>query len=258
MCGHVTGPSLHRNKTTVILFALLPRIIFAMSCDRASQREQRLSSNCPSQEHSAMKSVASHAVSSIVLLIASTFSQLASAHTVVYSATLSGAAEVPTNASPGTGSVLVTMDFDLLTMDVSAVFSGLLGTTTASHIHCCTLTPGTGNAGVATMTPSFLNFPLGVTSGTYHQVFDMSLASSYNSAFITANGGTVGSAFNAFALGLDSGNAYFNIHTTNSPGGEIRGFLAVAPVPLPAALWLLGSAFAGLTPWLRRRRMGVN
>jgi hypothetical protein len=41
------------------------------------------------------------------------------------------------------------MDFDLLTMRVPVTFADLVGTTTASHIHCCTATPGSGNVGVA-------------------------------------------------------------------------------------------------------------
>ena len=45
-------------------------------------------------------------------------------------------------------------------------------------------------------------------------------------------------------------NFYVNLHTTAFPGGIIRGQLAA--VPLPPAVWLLGSAFAGLGV-LRRR-----
>ena len=112
------------------------------------------------------------------------------AHESVYFADLSGPNEAPPNASPGTGWARVTIDFDLVTMHVEASFSGLLGTTTASHIHCCTAAPDSGTAGVATQTPSFAGFPLGVSAGTYDHTFDMTLAASYNAAFITANGGT--------------------------------------------------------------------
>jgi hypothetical protein len=73
-------------------------------------------------------------------------------------------------------------------MFIDVSFSGLLGTTTASHIHCCTPTPLSGTAGVATTTPTFAGFPLGVTSGTYMNTLDLTLASSYNPAFVTANG----------------------------------------------------------------------
>ena len=114
------------------------------------------------------------------------------------------------------------------TLHVVVAFTDLLGTTTASHIHTPTPAPGTGTAGVATTTPSFPGFPLGVTSGTYDDVLDLMLASSYNPSFVTANGGTVASAEAALAAGILAGEAYLNIHTTVVPGGEIRGFLTPA------------------------------
>ena len=45
---------------------------------------------------------------------------------------------------------------------------------------------------------------------------------------------------------LLSGNWYVNVHTQNFGGGEIRGQVIVAPVPIPAAVWLFGSAIAGI------------
>lgn len=175
---------------------------------------------------------------------------LAQAHTVLYSAVLSGPAEAPPNASTGTGTALITLDFDLVTMKVEATFSGLLGTVTAAHIHGATAVAGTGTAGVMTVTPTFTGFPLGVTSGTYSQTFDMTLASSYNPAFMTANGGTVSGALNALNAAIQDGKSYLNIHTSSFAGGEIRGFLT--PVPEPSAI-LMGTAAAGLLT-LRRRR----
>ena len=85
----------------------------------------------------------------------------AQATPISYSAHLSGPAESPPNASPGTGTALVTLDTAAHMLTVDVTFSGLLGTTTASHIHCCTAVPGTGTAGIATQTPSFTGFPLG-------------------------------------------------------------------------------------------------
>jgi hypothetical protein len=173
------------------------------------------------------------------------------AHEELYFTTLSGPAEAPPNASPGTGFARVTVDFDLMTMRVEASFSGLLGTTTASHIHCCTALPDEGTAGVATQTPTFSGFPLGVSSGTYDMTFDMTQASSYNASFITAQG-DIATAFNALTDAMSDGHAYFNIHTSAFGGGEIRGFLHQVPEPETYALMLLGLGVIGLAAKRRR------
>ena len=107
------------------------------------------------------------------------------ADTLVFIASLSGPAESPPNASPGTGFATVTIDTVANTMRVQVSFSGLTSGTTASHIHSATAVPFTGTAGVATTTPTFTGFPGGVTAGTYDHTFNMLDAASYNPAFIT-------------------------------------------------------------------------
>ena len=176
--------------------------------------------------------------------------------TTVYTTTMSGPAENPANASPGVGVGTVTVDTTAHTLRVQQTFSGLTAGTTASHIHCCVTTP-TGTAGVATMTPTFSGFPLGVTSGSMDQTFDTLAAASYNPAFVTASGGTAAAAEAALFAGLAAGTAYLNIHTSAFPNGEIRGFLTVAtPVPEPEtyALFLAGLASLGVAARRRHRR----
>ena len=89
-----------------------------------------------------------------------------------------------------------------------------------------------------------------MTSGHYDSILDLTLASSYNPAFVTANGGTTGSAEAALLAGIAADKANLNIHSTVDPGGEIRGFLV--PVPEPSTWGLIGLALAGLR-WMRRR-----
>ena len=188
----------------------------------------------------------------ILLLLAAAVMTLprANAHEEIFTAFLSGPNEDPPNTSPGPGFVTVTLDLDLFTLRIQANFSSLQGTTTAAHIHAPTLTPLTGLAGVATQVPSFDLFPLGVTNGVYDHTFDLTLASTYNPAFITANGGTVSGASNALIFALEQGRAYFNIHTTDFSGGEIRGFL----VPEPATVALLTMGGLGLLFTARKAR----
>lgn len=164
---------------------------------------------------------------------------------VTFNAALNGPNEAPSNASPGTGFATVIYDSTAHSMRVIVNFSNLLAGVTAAHIHCCTAIANVGTAGVATAVPTFPGFPggVGVTSGSYDQTFDMTLASSYNPAFINARGGFVNIAEAALFANMAAEKTYFNIHTTAFPGGEIRGFLAV---PEPGSLVLLGVGLAGL------------
>lgn len=172
-----------------------------------------------------------------------------------FTALLSGPAESPPNASTGTGFADVIYDSIAQSLRVEVTFSGLSSPDTASHIHATTTAPFTGTAGVATTVPTFPGFPTGVTAGSYDQTLDLTSASSFNPAFVTANGGTVAGAEAALVAALFNGEAYLNIHTVTSPGGEIRGFLRVPDNSTTVVLLALGLlAIRGLA---RRQRVGV-
>lgn len=156
---------------------------------------------------------------------------------VVYNVVLNGPSESPPVPSPGVGTATVTIDVVAHTMAIDLTFSGLLGNTTACHIHAPTALPLTGTASVATTLPSFVGFPLGVTNGVFVNTLDMTLASSFSAGFIAANGGTPATAEVALAGYIAAGRAYLNIHSNLYPGGEIRGFLVPAPVGTQESTW---------------------
>ncbi|MEO6320642.1 MAG: CHRD domain-containing protein [Polaromonas sp.] len=116
---------------------------------------------------------------------------------VAFTTQLRGANEVPTNASPGTGSVdaVLNKDSNLLRWKVS--YSGLTGPATAAHFHG----PANvgANAGVALGWPAPIKSPM------------------EGSATLTP----------AQAAELMAGRWYANIHTAAHPGGEVRGQMTV-------------------------------
>ena len=179
-----------------------------------------------------------------------------SAFAQVFTSTLAGVTENPPNSSPATGRTTVTLNETADTLRVQADFAGLQGTTTQAHIHCCIAAPG--NVGVASQTPSFVGFPTGVQAGNYDNTFNLSDPTTYNPAFVTANGGVAG-ARAALIAGIRAGQAYLNIHTSMFGGGEIRGFLALqatsiqVPTLTHGMLGMLALLLVGLA-WLTWRR----
>jgi CHRD domain/PEP-CTERM motif len=159
----------------------------------------------------------------------------ASAATTIFSTTL-GAAGEPVPTSFATGAAIVSFDDVADTVTVQLSFQGLANNAPFGHIHCCTTTPGTGNAPVA------LNFtPLpSVTTGTYSNVFALTPT-----------------AFDALFAGAVAGRAYVNIHTPGLyGGGEIRGFLPAGVIPEPGTYALMLAGLAAVVGVARRQRKG--
>ena len=112
--------------------------------------------------------------------------------TQTFRATLSAAAEVPSNASPGTGALEASFDKASNVLKWRVTYSGLTGPATMAHFHGPAL-PG-ANAGVVVPLPSAASPAEGSATLTPAQLTD-----------------------------LMAGKWYINIHTAQYPGGEIRG-----------------------------------
>ena len=151
-------------------------------------------------------------------------------------ANLAGTNEFPPNASPGTGLGTFTLSADQSTLDVLLFFSGLVALDTAAHIHCCA-PPGVNAAVRLNLT----GFPLGVTSGSYSHTFTLATD-------------LVGITPADFVTGLLGGQTYANIHTSQFPGGEIRGQI----VPEPSMLGLIVLGLAGIGVLRRRTASSMN
>ena len=128
----------------------------------------------------------------------------ASSGPISCSAVLSGANEVPPNPSPATGSGTFTFDPLTSTTTWSVTWSGLTVAATAAHIHS-PASPST-NAPVRVPITGIAGLTSGSSSGSTTSLIGITPAQ--------------------FAIDLLAGMAYMNIHTSNFPGGEIRGQLS--------------------------------
>jgi len=125
----------------------------------------------------------------------------------VTSTTLSGANEVPSNSSPGTGTLVGTYDATTNQITLTASYSGMEGNLTASHLHRAP----TGSNGPVIRN---LNPTTGSNNGTIAGTYSINQSDEAN---------------------LIAGNVYINLHSSVYGGGELRDQLALeltSPLPI--------------------------
>lgn len=142
--------------------------------------------------------------------------------------------EPPVNLPPnylGGGTLKATLDD--VTGDYSLIveFTGLTGPAIAAHIH-------PGARGINGPVLIDLGSPVPAGFGFHQYIFN----ATFDAATVA-----MGTGNGTFLVGQDTG-FYVNIHTGLNEGGELRGQIIVtqSPVPIPAAIWLMGSALLGV------------
>ena len=164
----------------------------------------------------------------VVLGVLAVAPPMASATTILFTISLTGSQETPSNLSGAAAGGIAAFDSVADTISVSAFFAGLASPATASHIHDGA--PGVPGPVIVSFTP----FTPAATSGSI-----------------------VGGPL-AFPVAdipdLLAGNTYFNIHDALFPGGEIRGQLIPAVVPEPGTMLLVVGGIAGLVLFGRTKR----
>lgn len=135
-----------------------------------------------------------------------------------YSTVLTGLNEVPANPSPATGTVTAVVNAAGTQVTISASFQNLIGTYTASHLHGPATTVQNAGVQIGFVPPA--------------------------AAWVFANSNHDGTLVNytvpitATQIGyLAAGTMYANIHSSTIPGGEIRGQMALGPVPNEKSTW---------------------
>ncbi|MDN0073672.1 CHRD domain-containing protein [Crenobacter sp. SG2303] len=127
-------------------------------------------------------------------------SSLVLAETVMFRAMLNVASEVPPKTGNGTGYLEASFDTNAKLLKYQINYGGLSGPAIAAHFH--------GPA------------PAGSNAGVQVPIQASALASPIKGQAVLTDDQ---------ARDLMAGNWYFNVHTAQNPGGEIRGQLTKAP-----------------------------
>ena len=130
-----------------------------------------------------------------------------------FTAHLSGGDEVPANDLPGQGQVIFHLSEDGTEMTYKLIVANIENVR-AAHIHC-------GAVGVnGPVVVGLFGTP---TVGVFNGVLAEGTITDANVNPLACIGGV--KSLDAVLELIRSGNAYVNVHTTQNPGGEIRGQL---------------------------------
>ena len=146
-----------------------------------------------------------------------TVSAFADSDDGTFKATLTGSQEIPVNLSRASGDVSVKINESPRTLEVTLRYSGLSSTPQQAHLH---LGAFHQNGPVVLALCGVAPRPACPANGTELRV----TIQPADILGLPAQGLTAGD-FDALARAIGNGIVYANVHTTNYPGGEIRGQL---------------------------------
>ena len=154
----------------------------------------------------------------MAVILATFFSsQTVYAEGLKFLAYLSGAQEVPTVDTQGSGRIKVKFAKDLSSVGVDVKVKNLTGNLVAAHFHCGL--PGTnGPVAFGLISPGDLTFDGKRIRGRLDN-------SDFTGADCTGAVGRPVSNIAALAFAMEEGLIYLNLHTDAVPSGEIRGQL---------------------------------
>ncbi len=175
-----------------------------------SKKQPRGDSRCSAASLPTMKNASLRSL--IVSAVVAALSLSARAQVVEFRATINAAQEVPAGTSAASGSAIMLYDVAANTFDLIVSISNMTNTATASHIH----EAAAGSNG-------------SVVTGLGGEAL-------YTRASNTLTATFRGVTHAGDKLKLLQNGAYFNIHSAQFPGGEVRGQLIAQPKRLVALI----------------------
>jgi hypothetical protein len=177
----------------------------------------------------------------------------------IFHAVLSGLNETTPNNSTATGFATFELNDAMTALSMTVTINGIdvTGTQTAdpldnlsaAHIHA--LAPGAPLTASGGVVWGFFGMPFNNTMPNDGTVtpFAIGVGGTFTGVWNATEGN--GTTLLAQLENLHASRTYINFHTTEFPGGEIRG--AITPIPEPATLTLLGLGLLSAGVFRRRR-----
>jgi len=133
-----------------------------------------------------------------------------------FNTSLKGSNEVPSVDTKAVGELIVSISKDETSIHFKLIVANIKANVTGSHFH---MAPVGANAGVVVNLLNISDFPPPTTAPVNGVLAEGTITES------NLSGALAGKPLSDLISAIRAGNIYVNVHTTNNPGGEIRGQL---------------------------------